>query len=82
MSGLFLLSKVQRARIAPHVPLAHGVPRVDARRVVSGVVHVIPQWPTGEGRPEWVWPAQDALQPLHPLEPVGRVRLHLFGSGG
>jgi hypothetical protein len=73
---------VQIARIAPLVPLPHGVPRVDARRVVSGIVHVIPQWPTGEGRPEWVWPAQDALQPLHPLEPVGRVRSHLFGSGG
>jgi transposase len=29
------------ARISPHFPLAHGVPRVDDRRVVSGIVYVI-----------------------------------------
>ena len=41
MSELFLLSERQMARIAPHFPLAHGVPRVDDRRVVSGIVYVI-----------------------------------------
>jgi transposase len=41
MSGLFLLSESQMARIAPFFPLAHGVPRVDDRRVVSGIVYVI-----------------------------------------
>ena len=41
MGGLFLLSEVQMARIAPHFPSAHGVPRVDDRRVVSGIVYVI-----------------------------------------
>jgi len=55
MSGLFLLSEGQMARIAPHFPLAHGVPRVDDRRVVSGIVYVIKhglQWkdaPKGYG---------------------------------
>ncbi len=39
--GLFLLSVGQMARIAPHFPLSHGVPRVDDRRVVSGIVYVI-----------------------------------------
>jgi transposase len=39
--SLFLLSEPQMARIAPHFPLAHGVPRVDDRRVVSGIVCVI-----------------------------------------
>ena len=29
------------ARISPFFPLAHGVPRVDDRRVVSGIVYVI-----------------------------------------
>ena len=38
---LFLLSERQMARIAPHFPLAHGVPRVGDRRVVSGIVYVI-----------------------------------------
>ena len=41
MSGLFLLNESQMARIAPFFPLAHGVPRVDDRRVVSGIVYVI-----------------------------------------
>ena len=41
MSGLFLLSVRQMARISPFFPLAHGVPRVDDRRVVSGIVYVI-----------------------------------------
>lgn len=29
------------ARISPYFPLSHGVPRVDDRRVVSGIVYVI-----------------------------------------
>ena len=41
MSELFLLSRAQMARISPHFPLAHGVPRVNDRRVVSGIIYVI-----------------------------------------
>jgi len=41
MGDLFLLSERQMARISPHFPLSHGVPRVDDRRVVSGIVYVI-----------------------------------------
>ena len=41
MGDLFLLSERQMARISPSFPLAHGVPRVDDRRVVSGIVYVI-----------------------------------------
>ena len=37
----FLLSKSQMARISPHFPLSHGIPRVDDRRVVSGIIYVI-----------------------------------------
>jgi transposase len=39
MIRLLLLSRM--ARISPHFPLSHGVPRVDRRRVVSGIVYVI-----------------------------------------
>ena len=39
--GLFLLSEGQMGRMAPFFPLAHGKPRVDDRRVVSGIVYVI-----------------------------------------
>ena len=41
MDDLFLLSERQMALISPFFPLAHGVPRVDDRRVVSGIVYVI-----------------------------------------
>ncbi len=41
MSDVFLLTARQMARIVPFFPLAHGVPRVDDRRVVSGIVYVI-----------------------------------------
>ena len=41
MDRLFLLSNRQMARISPHFPLSHGVPRVDDRRVVSEIVYVI-----------------------------------------
>ncbi len=41
MGDLFLLSERQMARISPCFTLAHGVPRVEDRRVVSGIVYVI-----------------------------------------
>ena len=41
MDDLFLLSEAQMRRIKPFFPLSHGVPRVDDRRVVSGIVFVI-----------------------------------------
>jgi transposase len=56
MSGLFRLSKAQMARIAPHFPLAHGVPRVDDRRVVSGIVYVIRNGLQGKDAPRGYGP--------------------------
>ena len=41
MSDLMLLSEAQMRRIEPHFPLSHGVPRVDDRRVISGIIFVI-----------------------------------------
>ncbi|MBO1360567.1 transposase [Acetobacter sacchari] len=41
MSEIFLLSERQMERIRPYFPLAHGVPRVDDRRVLSGILYVI-----------------------------------------
>ena len=41
MADQFWLTRAQLARIAPFFPLPHGVPRVDDRRVVSGIIHVI-----------------------------------------
>ena len=41
MSDLFWLSDRQLRRIEPYFPLSHGVKRVDDRRVLSGIIHVI-----------------------------------------
>ena len=41
MDDLFMLSEAQMRRIEPYFPLSHGVPRVDDRRVISGIVFVI-----------------------------------------
>jgi len=41
MRDLFWLTEVQLSRIEPFFPLSHGVPRVDDRRVISGIIFVI-----------------------------------------
>jgi len=41
MSDLIWLSEPQMRRIEPYFPLSHGVPRVDDRRVLSGIIFVI-----------------------------------------
>ncbi len=37
----FLLTTAQMQRLSPHFPLSHGIPRVDDRRVLSGIIYVI-----------------------------------------
>ena len=41
LSDLWLLSEAQMRRIKPWFPLSHGIPRVDDRRIVSGIIFVI-----------------------------------------
>ena len=41
MSDLFLLTYKQMRRIEPYFPLSHGIPRVDDKRVLSGIIFVI-----------------------------------------
>lgn len=41
MSDLLLLSEAQLRRIEPYFPLSHGIPRVDDRRILSGILFVI-----------------------------------------
>lgn len=38
VNEVFLISESQMERINPFFPLAHGVPRVDDRRVLNGIV--------------------------------------------
>ena len=41
MYDQFWLTEHQLERIKPCFPLPHGKPRVDDRRVISGIIHVI-----------------------------------------
>ena len=41
MNDLLMLTPEQMRRIEPFFPLSHGVPRVDDRRVLSGILFVI-----------------------------------------
>lgn len=40
MSDLFWLSDAQMARLEPDFPKSHGKPRVDDRRVLSGIIFI------------------------------------------
>jgi transposase len=40
MSNLFWLTDAQMARLWPFFPKSHGVPRVDDRRVLSGIIFI------------------------------------------
>jgi putative transposase len=61
MSDLVLLSRAQMRRIEPFFPRSRGLPRVDDRRVVSGIIYVIRhglQWkdaPRGYGPPKTLY---------------------------
>ena len=41
MNDLIWLTDAQMARIAPFLPRSHGKPRVDDRRVLSGIIFII-----------------------------------------
>ena len=41
MSQVFSLSAEQLERIKPFFPRSHGIPRVDDRKVISGIIYVI-----------------------------------------
>jgi len=46
MSNLYWLSEGQMARLRPFIPKSHGRPRVDDRRVLSGIIFILSQWVT------------------------------------
>jgi len=85
MSDQFWLSEEQVARIAPFFPLSHGVPRVDDRRGVSGIIHVIRYGLRWRVAPEVYGPHQGGAEPLpgrafHGNTPRG-ARLHAVCDG-
>lgn len=67
MAGEFWLSDEQWGRLEPLLPnKPRGVPRVDDRRVISGIVHVLLSG-SMEGRAAGLRSDQDALQSAQAL---------------
>ena len=81
MDDLFLLSERQMARISPHFPLAHGVPRVDDRRVVSGIIYVIKHSLQWKDAPKGYGPYKTLYNRFIRWSRMGGVRPHLHGLG-
>ena len=52
MGDLIWLSDAQMRQIEPYFPLSHGVPRVDDRRVISGIIFVIRNGLRGRDAPK------------------------------
>ena len=76
MSDQFWLTKAQLKRIEPFFPRTRGIPRVDDRRVVSGIVHVIRNGLRWRDAPA-VYGPHKTLQPVRSLVPHGYLRPNL-----
>jgi transposase len=78
----FWLTEAQFSRLQPLLPnKPRGVPRVDDRRVISAMVHVIRGGLMWRDAPRRLWLAQNPPQPLRVLEQSGRVRLDIRSAG-
>jgi len=75
---LFWLSGEEWGRLEPLLPKGRrGARRVDDRRVISGIVHMLgsgARWRAG------VRPLHDDLQPLQPMEPPRHMAGHVQGG--
>ena len=85
MSNLFWLSAAQMRRIEPWFPLSHGMPRVDDRRVISGIIFVIRnglRWrdaPKDYGPPKTIY---NRFVRWSRLGVFNRIFAELAGKGG
>lgn len=83
MASLFWLSDTAWAAIEPHLPHGKpGKPRVDDRRVISGILHVLKtgcRWRDGAGR---IRTANDGLQPVSSLGPAWHLAAGVRKDGG
>lgn len=85
MGDLFWLSEEQMVRIEPFFPLAHGVPRVDDRRVVSGIIFVIKNGLRWRDAPPQYGPHKTLYNRFIRWSRLGvfdKIFSHLAGNGG
>ena len=85
MSDLIWLSEAQMRLIEPHFPLSHGVPRVDDRRIISGIIFVIRnglRWrdaPAAYGPPKTIY---NRFIRWSEMGVFGRIFVELAKGGG
>jgi transposase len=72
--ALYWLSDAEWARIEPLTPRGRrGAHRVDNRRIISGIVHMLRSGARWRDLPTRLWPLHDDLQPLQSMEPTGHL---------
>lgn len=81
MSNLFWLTDEQMARLRPFFPKSHGKPRVDDRRVLSGIIFFNRNGLRWRDAPKEYGPREDALQPLETMGRYGRLCSYHGGVG-
>lgn len=68
MGGQFWLASEQVERLRRHFPKARGKPRVDDRRVLSGILHVLRNGLRWQDAPA-AYGSHKTLQPLRAMVP-------------
>ena len=80
-----LLTKAQMCRIEPYFPLSHGIPRVDDRRIVSGIIYVIKHGLMWRDAPKAYGPHKtiyNCFMRWSRMGVVGRIFMELAGKAG
>ena len=76
---VYWLSDAEWRRIEPLLPRGRkGAHRVDDRRVISGIMHMLKSGSRWRDCPEVYGPLHDGLQPLQPLEPTRDLDGHFL----
>ncbi len=82
MTEMIVLSDAQMARISPFFPLSHGIPRVDDKRVISGIIFVIRNGLRWRDVPPSYGPHKTIYNRWSALGVFGRIFLELAKGGG
>ena len=69
-----MLNEVQMRRIEPYFPLLHGIPGVDDRRVLSGIIYVIKNGLCRSDAPSGHDPHKTLYSRVCALEEAGRIQ--------
>ena len=80
MRNLYWLSEAQMERLRPYFRKDHGVPRVNNRRILSGIISIAMICDDKINRLSMA--PEDPLQSMEKVERYGRIRPNRDGIGG